>query len=370
MLPEGCVMECRGCRHREWTMKDSLKQKHAFLSGKLSLWSDVIGPVESVPQELRWGYRTKTTLNARWDNSGWRFGMMSREELIDIPECPLHNPNVNSVLKLLREYLPSGNEFPLAFYVQTSAQIVLIVKARNIIKTSWIAQSFIDELRIFGVEGLWLHYNPSAGRRLFENTRWTLLFGSERSKDVNGLWYGPGAFQQLIPILFKKSLDEVSIFFDLTPNHSVVDLYCGTGTSMAQWTRAGAEVLGVELGKEAIECARLNIPEAVILRGACRHRIPQIKEWVNHQRSEGREICLYINPPRTGIEQEVLDWIIKESNSEKIAYLSCSAGTLSKNLDYLTRNGYKVIRIIPYDFFPQTIHVECLVLLIKTKKEA
>lgn len=364
MKPSGCVLECRACKHREWTMEESLCQKYTFLADKLSMWNEILEPVVSVPDKQRWGYRAKTTLNARYDENGWHFGTISRDELIDIPNCPLHKPSVNRILRILRECLPPANEFPLAFYLQTSAQVVLIVRSNDHKQNIWLTSATIEEFKRLGVEGLWIHYNPSAGRRLFEKTKMALLFGEERSKDSNGLWYGPGAFQQLIPRLYNQSLDITSEFFALSKNHSVIDLYCGTGTSMNRWVNAGAAVLGVEVAKEAIECAKLNLSNATILRGACRHRVPQIKEWVTQKKVEGREVYLYVNPPRTGIEEEVLYWIIGEGRPSKIAYLSCSAGTLSKNLTVLTNNGYEVKRIIPFDFFPQTIHVECLVLLV------
>lgn len=363
MLPKGCVLECKGCKHREWMMEESLNQKYNFLSSKLSTWADVLEPVVSVTDEQRWGYRRKTSLNARWDESGWHFGMMSRDELIEIPDCPLHKADINNILRLLRKCLPKGLEFPLAYYVQSSAQVVLIIKSKNKVSTSWLNENVINELKSYGVDGFWLHYNPSAGRRLFEKTKWELLFGEKRSVDTNGLFYGPGAFQQLIPSLYNQSLDVAMNFFSDAINHSVVDLYSGTGTSMNRWCRNGSNVIGVEVGAESIECAKLNVPNATILRGACRLRVPQIKEWVIQQRDICSGVYLYANPPRTGIEEEVLDWIIKEGKPNKIAYLSCSAGTLSKNLMVLTNNGYRVNRLVPYDFFPQTIHVECLALL-------
>lgn len=363
MLPLGCIKECRGCKHREWTKEESLAQKFSFLASKLSGWNKTLAQVTSVDDEHRWHYRGKTTLSAQWNANGWQFGMISRDELIPIYDCPLHKPEVNSIVRILRDHLPSGDIFPLAYYVQTSAQVVLVLKSKVDPEIKWLIEDVIAELRSCGVEGLWIHLNPSAGRRMFEKTKWVLLFGEKRSKDINGLWYGPGAFQQLIPKLYNKSLDEASIFLEPNQRSAIVDLYCGTGSSMKRWTDAGSEVIGVEVGVEAIECAKLNVFEATILRGACRQRIPQIRDWVNEKRGEGKIVLLYVNPPRTGIEQEVLDWIINDGKPDRIAYLSCSAGTLSKNLKVLTSNGYQVIRLTPYDFFPQTIHVECLALL-------
>ncbi len=363
MIPNGCIVRCPGCKHREWNIEESLAQKYNFLASQLSPWIDVLSTVVSISDSQRWGYRHKTSLNAEWDMNGWHFGMMVRDELIDIPGCPLHKPKVNEILNILRRVLPPFSVFSLAFYVQASAQVTLVVKSNKPQSCAWLTDEIKQNLDALGVKGFWVHYNPSAGRRLYEKTHWDLLFGEKRSFDSNGLLYGPGAFQQLIPSLYNQSLDETCNFFNLTHNDAVVDLYCGTGTSMCRWDTQGASVLGVEVGGEAVECAKLNVPNATIFRGACRQRVPQIRKWTNEQRAIGKDVFLYVNPPRTGIEQEVLDWIVNEGKPNKIAYLSCSAGTLSKNLAVLAQNGYAVKRLTPYDFFPQTIHVECLALI-------
>lgn len=367
MIPIGCIEKCKGCRHREWSINESLDQKYKFLSSKLSPWVDVLSPVISVSDPYRWGYRHKTTLNSGCDEKGWHFGMMVRDELIDIPECPLHKPEVNGILNILREILPPYKNFPLAYYVQATAQVTLVVKSNKPHDCSWLTDEIKQKLGALGVKGFWIHYNPSAGRRMYEKTQWDLLFGEKRSVDTNCLLYGPGAFQQLIPSLYNQSLDEASTFFNLASQNAVVDLYCGTGTSMSRWAKSNVDILGVEVSGEAIECAKQNVPSANILRGACRQRVPQIRTWVNEQRALGKDVYLYVNPPRTGIEQEVLEWIVNEGKPNKIAYLSCSAGTLSKNLSVLTSKGYGVRKLIPFDFFPQTVHVECLALIEKEK---
>ncbi len=58
-----------------------------------------------------------------------------------------------------------------------------------------------------------------------------------------------------------------------------------------------------------------------------------------------------------------MEWISGEFRPQRLAYLSCSAGTLARDLALLTTSGYRVVEIAPYDFFPQTYHVETLCLL-------
>ena len=198
---------------------------------------------------------------------------------------------------------------------------------------------------------------------MFAKNGWHLLWGQARSRDSNGLLYGPMAFQQVLPLLYNQALAEAEDFLAPSSDTVSIDLYCGSGASLVRWTARGARTVGVELGGEAVECAQQNAPQALVLRGKCAERIPQLKEWLESPAGTTGQRLLYLNPPRTGIEPAVLDWIVGHLQPARMAYLSCSAGTLRRDLDNLNPGGYEVVRITPYDFFPQTYHVETLVLL-------
>ena len=205
-----------------------------------------------------------------------------------------------------------------------------------------------------------MHLHPCAGRRLFTKNGWQLLWGRPRSRDALGLSYGPSSFQQLLPDLYDRSLDEAEDFLDPKPGMAVVDLYCGIGASLRRWTARGANALGVELDGEAVACAQDNAPQARVLRGGCAQRLPQVDDWLVGQAVAG---LLYVNPPRIGLEAGVLEWISRRYRPLRLAYLSCSAGTLARDLDGFGQAGYRVVRLRPYDFFPRTHHVEILALL-------
>ena len=361
-LPAGCVERCRGCKHRTMSMDESLAQKQGFLAQRLAAWADELQPVRSVAVHARWHYRSRTTLSAQLSPNGWQLGMWCRDELIFIPDCPIHTHRVNAALAAIAMHTPAREDVALAYVVISGNQVVIVLKTKQK-PADWDISPLVDVLQQHGFEGLWLHLNPSAGKRLFEKCGWHLLWGQPRSADFNGLLYGPAAFQQLLADLYNQSLDEAERFIASDGNTAVADLYCGNGKSMRRWAQHGARVLGVEVGGEAVECARLNVPLAEVLRGACRLRLPQIAAWCQAQVELGQTLAMYVNPPRTGIETEVLDWLCKQRLPKRIGYLSCSPGTLAKNLTALTANGYAVHRLIPFDFFPQTHHVECLALL-------
>lgn len=358
---QGCPAECRGCSHRHLDEAASLAQKESWLAERLAPWAGALRRIEALRGAERWGYRDKAVLKARWDSqAGWRFGMEVRDALVPLERCPVQSKRVRAVLAWLAESLPPSGAFPLAIVSVVGAQASLILKTLNDPGDGWMAGK-TEALARTGLEGLWLHLFPCAGRHLFGAGPMRLLWGKPLSRNPLGLLHGPQGFQQLVPSLHARSLDEAETFLDPGPETAVIDLYCGGGATLARWTARGARALGIELSGEALDNARLNAPGASLLRGRCALRIPQAEEWIRGVPRSSR--LVYANPPRTGLEPEITEWLAKTCRPARIAYLSCSAGTLARDLETLSSNGYVAVSIIPYDFFPQTRHVETLSLL-------
>lgn len=345
------------------TLEESRSQKESWLRSRMSQWSDRIEPVRFALQSTGLKYRDKVCLAAEWEDSHWKIGVRQGNDIVPIHECPVHSDRVNKTVHLFLACLPSADYFPLVYFVQSGKQVTLVAKSSKLPDISWFSDDVVKELEAVGVEGVWIHLHPSAGKRIFLKKEWKLIHGKPSSGDGNGLLHGPLSFQQLIPELYSGSLEASALFLDPDQSSIMIDLYCGTGTSLNFWLTDGAATAGVELGGEAVTYARMNAPGAYILRGKCAERIPQLNNWVLQQQSGRSRRLLYVNPPRTGLEPEITDWIIKEYKPDRIAYLSCSAGTLSRDLSILTANGFSINKIIPYDFFPHTRHVECLVMI-------
>jgi len=361
-LPPGCEPACHGCRHRRLDASASLAQKSAYLARVLAPWAGRIAPIAAPALRRRLGYRDRVTLTARWDEAaGWGFGLVRRDELIAIHDCPVHSPRVRALVRLLAERLPPAADLPLAYLHVCGAQATLIVKAHGVDVAR--LDPVLAAVAEVGLEGVWLHLHPSAGRRLFARSGWRLLWGRPRSRDAHGLLHGPTAFAQALPELHRASLAAAAAHLRPGPPVAVLDLYCGHGASLREWTTAGSTALGVELSGEAVELAASNAPAASVLRGTCVHRLPQVRAWWSGQLGER---VAYVNPPRSGLEPDVVAALAHELRPARLAYLSCSAGTLARDLAALAGAGYQVCGIQPYDFFPLTHHVEALALLERT----
>ncbi|HOU31977.1 MAG TPA: class I SAM-dependent RNA methyltransferase [Synergistaceae bacterium] len=360
-LPRGCVPCCPGCAPDMASAAEERDRKMAWLEKSLAPWKNRLEDLRDGPEEQRWGYRDKVCLRAAWlPETGWALGLRRKDGLVAIPECPRHSRRVRNMISWLRHHLPAAENFPLVYYVQAGGQGTLVLKSREDPDLSWM-ETAPDPGEAAGLEGLWLHRHPGAGRRVFGRGSWRLLWGVPRSRDAQGLVYGPRSFQQIRPSLHLEALERAEAFLSPKPGDGVVDLCCGTGGSLRRWRERGAMALGVEMGGESLECAAVNVPGATLLRGSCAQRLPQVERWLEAFAPERR--LFYVNPPRLGLEPEVGAWMGSRGSFARGAYLSCSAGTLARDLKVLEREGFAVVSLHPYDFFPGTPHVEVLVCL-------
>lgn len=337
----------------------SLAQKQGYLERVLPAWADRLAPVSGPAPGERLGYRDRVTLTARFDDdTGWRFGLMRRDELIAIHDCPVHTTRVRALVHALAGQLPPHADAPLGYLHVAGAQATLVVKARRVDPAT--LEGAITAAAVTGIDGLWLHLHPSAGRRLFARSGWQLLWGVPQSRGPGGLLHGPTAFLQALPRLHSEAVAAARGFLEPGARTAVLDLYCGLGSTLREWIAAGSTTLGIELSGEAVRLAADNAPAAMVLRGTCAQRLPQARAWWDA--FDGRRVA-YVNPPRSGLESEVTSALAEQYRPDRIAYLSCSAGTLARDLRVLESAGYAVRAILPYDFFPLTHHVETLVLI-------
>ncbi len=360
-----CPADCPGCAHRYLDYDASCAQKMRWLQSSLAYWCEHLQTLQTPAPARRLAYRGKAMLHARFVNECWQFGLLKRDKaLVSIPDCPVQTESINNLLRYLATNLPDERLFPLNMVSIAERQLVLILKSRFESAFETLVESLVGRVRELGFEGLWIHCNPSTGKRIFSKHSWHLIWGQQRSRNPHGLLYGPAAFSQLLPELHRESLLRAAEFMSVLPGDRVIDLYCGIGTSMAHWLSLGAQVIGIESSREAVACAAANVPQAECLTGYCEARLPQIDQWLCLHPTAGRD-HLYVNPPRTGLEPDVLQWIASKFRPATIAYLSCSAGTLGRDLHVLEAQGYCLDSLIPYDFFPHTRHVEVLALLRK-----
>lgn len=147
----------------------------------------------------------------------------------------------------------------------------------------------------------------------------------------------------------------------LTGKETVYDLYTGTGTIANFIARQAARVIGIETIPEAIEDARFNA-ECNHIRNVSFYT-GDIKDILTAEffKKNGTPDVIITDPPRAGMHKKVVESLLAAS-PRKIVYISCNPSTQARDIALLDEK-YAVSRIQPVDMFPQTHHVENVVLL-------
>ena len=152
-------------------------------------------------------------------------------------------------------------------------------------------------------------------------------------------------------------------FADLRGNELVYDLYTGTGTIAQFVSKKAKKVVGIESVPEAIADAKAN---------ALRNEISNVDFFVGDMKNvfnqefieaNGTPDVIITDPPRDGMHKDVVQQILNIA-PEKVVYVSCNSATQARDLA-LMKDMYQVVKVQPVDMFPQTHHVENIVLLKK-----
>lgn len=153
-------------------------------------------------------------------------------------------------------------------------------------------------------------------------------------------------------------------FANLKGNELVYDLYTGTGT-IANFVAAHArKVIGLEYVSTAIEDAKINSQINAISNTD--FYAGDIKDLLddNFLNTHGGPDVIITDPPRAGMHEDVCKMLLRAA-PEKIVYISCNPATQARDLKMLSDN-YTITAVQPVDMFPHTMHVENIVLLIKS----
>jgi len=160
----------------------------------------------------------------------------------------------------------------------------------------------------------------------------------------------------------EKLYGKVVEFAELKVSETVLDLYSGTGTIPIFLAGSARRVIGMEIAESAVLDARRNCQENGIEN--CEFILGDIRENLSLLRVQPE--VMIIDPPRTGMHQDVLSGVLK-IGAERIVYVSCNPATLARDLGQM-QEQYHVTEIQPVDMFPHTYHVEAVAKLERKNK--
>ncbi len=196
----------------------------------------------------------------------------------------------------------------------------------------------------------------------------TVIYGTPYINDILcgvKIRLSPFTFYQVNHDMAEKLYEKVSDYAEPC-GKSVIDLYCGAGTIGLSLAKKAKRIIGVEIVPEAIEDAKINAKENSIANTEfiCGDAATAAKTLAD--RKEKADVVI-LDPPRKGCDETLLNTVAKDFAPERIVYVSCDPGTLSRDIKTLCEKGYKPMEYTVFDMFPRTAHVECVTLM--TRKE-
>ena len=325
--------ECTGCQWQHLEYEAQIKVKREKVVDALvrvgGLYADAQdAPVsETLPSPNRYGYRNHARFTVGKQGS---LGFVNREtrRFVRIGHCMLMRPSVNSVLEKLQDRCTE------------TTQLSIRAESRAGTDDADTPGSYLVQ--------------PS-----LHNPELTLETGQKRYVET----IGEERFYVSSPSFFQVNVEQAAMAAEvireglqLSRDDVLLDAYTGVGTFAVLLAPHVSRVLAVEESSAAVADARENAsgaPNVEFVLGRTENVLPQLPL---------RPDAVVLDPPRSGCQPQALTGLI-DLAAQRVAYVSCDAETLARDLKILCSGGYVLDRVVPIDMFPQTHHVECVALL-------
>ena len=342
--------------------------------------------------KLEFGFCNKKWLTNEQVASGEVFDNMNAvgfhitgafDKILDIEECHLMTDINNRLRNAIREYAFENN---LSFFdyraqqgllrnmmIRTSTTGELMLLMQFCIHTPEEEAQAKDTLAFIhktfpGVTSL-LYVNNTKCNDTIGDLDVCTYFGTDHIyEEMENLRFkvGPKSFYQTNSLQAYELYKVAREFASLTGNELVYDLYTGTGTIANFVAHQAKKVIGIEYVPEAIEDAKVNaelnhLNNTLFYAGDMKDILTQ--DFINEH---GRPDVIITDPPRAGMHADVISTILF-AEPKRIVYVSCNPATQARDLTLLDE-AYRVVKVQPVDMFPQTHHVENVVLLERRNK--
>ena len=336
-------LECGGCdlMHLDYHSQLEFKeQKIKEIMYKFALIEpSLIKPIIGINE---YNYRNKVTLQVK-ENIG--FYKKKSYDIIPVDNCLISDNKINKIINILKNINNKNiNQIIIKASLNTNDIMVIIDTFKKINDNDYISN--LPNINI--IKKVYNQFITIQGNSYITEylDKYKFNISSESFFQVNT----NGALN-----LYKQVLK----YADLTGKERVLDLYCGTGTIGIFLAEKTKEVLGIELNKQAIIDANINKELNNIQN--IRFEVGDTADVL--EKNNFIPDIIVIDPPRSGLNTKTINEILK-LNPTKIIYVSCDPVTLARDLK-IFKEKYNIVEITPFDMFPNSHHVETVVLIEK-----
>ena len=370
--------QCGSCQYIDMDYQQQLQKKYNYYQ---DLYRDFHVSVHSIHgMNNPYAYRNKVIVAF---NQKYEYGLYEEEshKIVPIKKCLLHDEETHYILDklqcLFKKYRISiyDNKRRKGFLrhvlirraIQTNQTLVVLVVSDSIFKGS---KNFSQELIKFcpSVKSIVLNINKRQTSIVLSQQEKVLYGKGFIVDELCGLTFKISAqsFYQINHEQCTKLYQKVIQLLDVKDGDVVLDTYCGIGTITLSVAKYVKKVYGVEIVDAAIADAKNNADLNSInnVEFTCADAGKYMIELVNDNQHFD---VVFVDPPRKGCSSEFLDYLVAAA-PKKIVYISCDVATQARDIKFLQEFGYTADICQPVDMFPQTTHVETVVLMSRKEK--
>jgi len=375
-FPCPVAKKCGGCQLTNKEYKDQLSMKQAYcvkMLGKFCHVENIIGMDEP------YHYRNKVQAAFGTTRSGMIISgvyQSGTHTIVKTDSCAIEDSKSDEIIVTIRRLL---KEFHLGVFDENrQAGFLRHVLIRKAFGTGEIMVVLVTGTPVFKSKNNFckalLKAHPEI-TTIVQNVNnkftslvlgdsQTVLYGDGYITDVLcGMKFriSPASFYQInykqTNVLYSKALE----FACLTGSETVVDAYAGVGTIGMIASPLAKRVISVELNPAAVKDAKINAK----LNGIDNMSFfcADATEFLTQMAQENEHVdVVLMDPPRAGSTARFMT-AVSELAPDRVVYVSCNPETLSRDLLFFAKKGYKAIKCQPVDMFPHTKHVETVVVL-------
>ena len=377
-----CILasDCGGCslQHLSVDAQNSWKQQR--LANTLSRIGQLDPDVNALvsPDRESLGYRNRALIPIRRDGRKVRLGYYKRgsHRIVNLNHCPVLDPRLDALIEPIKRDLeatswpmdsdlqgePGLRHLGLRIGVRTGEILITLISATeslqavDVLSAAWMQ-------RWPQLKGVTINLQPKRSNAVFGD-RTICLQGQDAIEERFcglSLELGTTTFFQVNTPRAERVVEQIRDWITRSePSQRLIDAYCGIGTIALPLAAAGHRVTGLEISSASVRHAERN---------AARNRLKHTRFMSGDVARHLRELlpnhdALVVDPPRKGLDPAVLAMVL-DYPPRRLVYLSCDPATLARDLRQLAGDSgpYRIEQVQPMDFFPQTSHLECLVLM-------
>ncbi len=324
-VPTVCSLfgTCGGCQYQHLAYDKQIAWKRRQAEELLLHMAKIEHPVLPViASPTQYGYRSKITphFHKPKDGAVAEIGFLrvgTRNSMVDVEQCPIAMPALNEQLTQVREAARAGS-------FKNGATLLMRATATGILtRADAIAVEQVGDVKFEFQAGDFFQNNPF-----------------------------------ILPDFVAYAVEEAKA----SGATYLVDAYCGSGLFGISAAKEFQEVIGVELSETAVKKAAHNAEINGLTN--CRFIAADAREIFAQVPHAGSDTVVIIDPPRAGCSEEFLQQLFT-FGPKRVVYISCNPATQMRDLVLFTAAGYSLNKVQPFDLFPQTKHLECVMTLSK-----